>query len=66
MFGTMKNRKYKGYLIAVGLLILGYVVTHLLKIDAELFKVFIYGLVSLTAIYDGSNILVKKFTGGNK
>ena len=57
----MKDRKYKGFLISVGLLIAGYVITHLMKIDKELFKVFIYGLLGLTGAYDISNVVVKKF-----
>ncbi len=60
------NRKFKGYLLALGLLIIGYVITHALGISDSLFKTFIYGLVALTTIYDGSNILVKKFNGGKK
>ena len=60
------NRKFKVLLIGFGLLIVGYMVTHLLKIDSNLFKVFIYGLLGLTGAYDISNVAVKKIIGEKK
>ena len=62
----MKDRKFKGFLIGTILLIVGYVLTHLLKIESGLFKTFIYGLLGLATIYDGSNILTKKILNGGK
>ena len=60
------NRKFKGYLIAVGLLIIGYVITHVLGISDNLFKTFIYGLIALTGLYDGANVINKKLSNGGK
>lgn len=62
----MKDRKYKGFLISVGLLIVGYTITHLLEIDAILFKIFIGGLLGLTSAYDITNVVAKKIINGGK
>ena len=64
----MKERKYKGHLISLGILIVVYIITHYLGIDEGLFKVFIAAVIGSEALYDGSNLLVKniyKDGGGN-
>ncbi|KKK91162.1 hypothetical protein LCGC14_2715700, partial [marine sediment metagenome] len=45
------NRKYKIILIAFGMLIIGYIITHFLGINEALFKIFVAAIISLTAIY---------------
>ena len=60
------NRKFKVILIAFGMLIIGYVITHFLGIDEGLFKIFIGAIISLTAIYGGENLINKKINGGKK
>ncbi len=64
------NRKYKGYLITVGLLIIGYVITHFLGISDNLFKTYVAGLTGMSALFFGANIAVKKINkingGGGK
>ncbi len=60
------NRKYKIILIAFGMLIVGYIVTHFLGINEALFKIFVAAIISLTAIYGGENLINKKINGGKK
>ena len=62
------NRKYKGYLITVGLLIIGYVTTHFLGISDNLFKTYVAGLTGMSALFFGANVVVKKIknNGGGK
>ncbi len=58
------NRKYKGYLITVGLLIVGYVITHFLGISDNLFKTYVAGLTGMSALFFGANVVVKKIKNG--
>ncbi len=60
------NRKYKVILIAFGMLLVSYIVTHFLGIEEGLFKIFIGAIISLTAIYGGENLINKKINGGKK
>ncbi len=60
------NRKYKIILIAFGMLIIGYIITHFLGINEALFKIFVAAIISLTAIYGGENLINKKINGGSK
>ena len=60
------NRKFKVILIAFGMLIVGYIITHYLGINEGLFKIFIGAIISLTAIYGGENLINKKINGGGK
>jgi len=60
------NRKYKIILIAFGMLIIGYIITHFLGINEALFKIFVAAIISLTAIYGGENLINKKINGGKK
>lgn len=62
--GNGMNRKYKIILIAFGMLIIGYIITHYLGINEGLFKVFIGAIISLTAIYGGENLINKKISNG--
>ena len=64
--GDRMNRKYKIILIAFGMLIIGYIITHFLGINEALFKIFVAAIISLTAIYGGENLINKKINGGKK
>ena len=62
----MGGRKFTGTLIAFGLLLIGYIITHYLDIDSQLFKIFGGFVIAINFGYNGTNIINKKITNGGK
>ena len=58
------GRKFTGTLVAFGMILIGYVVTHYLKIDPDLFKTYTWSVITICFGYDGVNLVNKKIMNG--
>lgn len=58
------GRKFTGTVIAFGMILVGYMVTHYLKADPGLFKTYTWAVITICFGYDGVNLVNKKIING--